>query len=87
MTVYVDEMKRPKGTMLMCHMVADTPEELRIMASKIGIRASWIQFPGTPREHFDISLGRRNLAVKKGAVEITMMELGEFIRKRRAEAI
>ena len=87
MTVYVDEMKRPLGRMVMCHMVADTPQELHIMAAKIGIRARWIQFHGTVKEHFDISLGKRTLAVKKGAVEITILEMGEFMRKRREEAI
>ncbi len=87
MTVYVDEMKRPLGNMLMCHMVADTPGELRTMAAKIGLRGGWIQFPWTPKEHFDISYGKRTLAVKRGAVEITMMELAEFMRKRREEAL
>jgi len=85
-TVYVDEMKRPLGNMVMCHMVADTPGELRAMAARIGLRAGWIQFAGTPKEHFDVSLGKRNLAVKKGAVEITILEMGEFMRKRREEA-
>ncbi len=80
-------MKRPLGNMLMCHMVADRPEELRIMAAKIGLQARWIQFARTPKEHFDISFGKRTLAVKKGAVEITILEMGEFMRKRREEAI
>ncbi len=87
MTVYVDGMQRPLGTMIMCHMVADTSEELHAMVALIGLSARWIQFPGTPKEHFDLSWGKRNLAVKKGAVEMTMADLGEFMRKRREEAL
>ncbi len=38
MTVYVDDMKVKYGRMIMCHMVADTINELHEMADKIGIK-------------------------------------------------
>lgn len=45
------------------------------MADRIGVQRKWIQHEGTRREHFDISLSKRNLAVKAGAIEITQREL------------
>lgn len=70
MTVYVDNMRAPFGRMVMCHAIADSTEELVTMARGIGVDSKWIQKPGTPREHFDISLSRRALAVRAGAVEV-----------------
>lgn len=83
MAVYVDNMRVRVGRMVMCHMVADTEEELLEMADKIGVDRRWHQYPGTRRSHFDICLRKRALAVKHGAVEITMRELGEMLRERR----
>lgn len=71
MTVYVDDMRAPFGRMVMCHMIADTDEELHAMADRIGVNRKWFQKPGSPRRHYDISLGKRALAVAAGAVEIT----------------
>lgn len=76
MSVYVDDMPAGFGRMVMCHMVADSTEELLAMADRIGLQRRWIQKAGTRREHFDISLTRRAEAVRCGAVEITMRELG-----------
>lgn len=56
MAVYVDDMKAPFGRMVMCHMLADTTNELLAMADKIGVARKWIQHPGTAKEHFDIAL-------------------------------
>ena len=75
MTVYVDDMRAQYGQMVLCHMVADTHEELVAMAYKIGLDPRWIQHAGTPKEHFDISMSKRKLAVRSGAVEITRREL------------
>lgn len=78
MAVYVDDMEAPFGRMIMCHMYADTSEELLSMADKIGVQRKWIQHPGTWREHFDIAKVKRALAVKYGAVETTWRHYGEF---------
>jgi hypothetical protein len=78
--VYVDSMRARYGRMVMCHMVADTTEEL------LGIQRRWLQDAGTPREHFDVSLSKRAKALRCGAVEIGMRDLAHVLnRKRRAE--
>lgn len=83
MTVYVDSMRAPFGRMKMCHMAADTHEELLAMADRIGVQRKWIQHEGTPNEHFDIALSKRKLAVAAGAVEVSMLELGRILRSKR----
>jgi hypothetical protein len=83
MTVYVDDMRAPFGRMKMCHMLADTTEELLAMADQIGVARKWLQKAGTPREHFDIALSKRALAVKAGAVEIDRHRLVEILRAKR----
>jgi hypothetical protein len=80
--VYVDNMEAPFGRMIMCHMIADTQEELLEMVDKIGVNRKWIQEVGTPREHFDISITKKKLAIKFGAKEITMRELAEITSNR-----
>ena len=86
MSVYVDSMRAPLGRMVMCHMLADTSAELHAMADRIGVARRWCQHAGTPREHYDISLGKRALAVEAGAIEIGPRELGALLRKRRQAA-
>ena len=75
MSVYVDDMEAPFGQMLMCHMVADTTQELLDMVDKIGVQRKWIQYPGTNKEHFDIAKSKRKLAILNGAIEVSMREL------------
>lgn len=69
MTVYVDEVQHPFGQMIMCHLWADALAELLIMVDTIGVQRKWIQQP--PKAswvHFDISLGKKRLAIRHGAV-------------------
>lgn len=75
MTVYVDDMYAPFGRMKMCHMIADTHAELMNMAACIGLDSAWLQHRGQEHEHFDVSIGKRRLAVAYGAKEVTMLEL------------
>ena len=83
MAVYVDDMRADFGRMKMCHMIADSTDELLAMADRIGVKRKWMQRPGTHREHFDICLSKRAAAVAAGAVEITWMDLGRKIVSRR----
>ena len=86
MAVYVDNMRASFGRMKMCHMVADTTEELLAMADRIGVDRRWLQKAGTAHEHFDIALTKRALAVQAGAIEVSMMDIGRLIRRRRQSA-
>lgn len=81
--VYVDDFKARYWRMIMCHMIADTTEELLEMCDKIGVNKKWIQYPGTADEHFDICLSKKKKAIENGAVEIGMRELAKKIADRR----
>jgi hypothetical protein len=83
MSVYVDDMRAPFGKMIMCHMVADSHDELVAMATRLGVSRRWLQNEGTYREHFDLSLTKRSVAVRLGAIEVTQRRVGEIIRARR----
>ena len=84
MPVYVDDMRAPFGRLIMCHMVADTEEELLAMADKIGVQRKWHQYPGTVKSHFDICLSKKALAIQHGAAEIDYpTDVSELMRKRR----
>lgn len=87
MAVYVDDMRANFGNMVMCHMVADSSQELLEMADKIGVNRKWIQYPGTYREHFDIALSKKSMAIKNGAIEITWRQAGEMQAIKRKKAL
>lgn len=80
--VYIDDMEAPYKGMLMCHMIADTTEELLEMVDKIGVQRKWIQAKGTYQEHFDICLTKKAKALKFGATEITGRELVRITMNR-----
>lgn len=84
MTVYVDDMNATFGRMIMVHMIADTDEELHAMAAKIGIARKWHQAPPRHSSHYDICLSKKVLAIKNGAVAVTMRQLGMMNRERKA---
>lgn len=77
MAVYVDDMKAPYGRMVMCHMGADTEEELHAMAMLIGIRRRWFQ-----KDHYDICMTKRARAVHYGAKEVTQREFVQIVRRK-----
>jgi hypothetical protein len=81
--VYVDEAKYPYGRMLMCHMIADTTDELLAMADRIGVARKWIQHAGTEREHFDVCKSKRELAIAAGAVPFKRTGLVALLRRKR----
>lgn len=67
MTVYVGPSQYPYAQMIMCHMVADSLEELHGMAGRIGVR-KWFQDEGK-YPHYDVSKSKRAIAVYLGAIE------------------
>lgn len=82
MTVYVDRGRVSYRRMFMCHMVADTLEELHAMAEKLRLRREWFQDHATP--HYDICQAKRKEAVKLGAKEIDRRQVVSIIRRWRA---
>lgn len=79
--VYVDGMQARFGNMVMCHMWADTRQELLEMVDKIRVQRKWIQCFGTPKEHFDICLSKRTLAIKHGALEVGWRESAAITKR------
>lgn len=77
MSVYVDDVRHRFGRMIMCHMWADTLDELLAAADAIGVQRKWIQGHPTPSfgkhrnaswVHFDISLTMKDRAIARGAI-------------------
>lgn len=83
MSVYVDRSRNPYGRMLMSHMIADTPKELRTMVFRIGVRIKWFQATASC-PHFDICQSKRAEAVRLGAIELDRREYVEAMRRIRS---
>lgn len=55
----------------MCHMIADTLDELHMMADKIGMERRWFQAPPkASHPHYDIPENKRAKALAHGAIEV-----------------
>jgi len=50
-----------------CHLIADTVEELRAFAARLGMRRSWLQTSKSGILHFDLTAARRGRAIRFGA--------------------
>jgi hypothetical protein len=82
MGTYVDDPIWPLGRMLMCHLVADTLEELHEMADKVGVARRHFQ-NGSSFPHYDICKAKREIAVSHGAKPVTRRELVVVMRRFR----
>lgn len=89
MPVFVDTMRAPFGRMIMCHMFADTDEELHAMARKIGVARRWHQRPACEApgmdaswSHYDICLSKKAHAIRSGATEIEYRDLPRWLEER-----
>ena len=88
MTVYVDRARNSYGRMLMCHMIADTPDDLHAMADRIGVARRWFQQP--PKAsfwHYDIAQTKRALAIAAGAVDCERNAFVDHLRRIRASGV
>ncbi|TAL72873.1 MAG: DUF4031 domain-containing protein [Burkholderiaceae bacterium] len=83
MTVFVDDMRASFGRYVMCHMIADSDDELHAMADRIGVARRWHQSPPRHDSHYDIALSKRARATDAGAVEITWRECSAMTMRRR----
>lgn len=70
MSVYVDNFNKKYGRMIMCHMSADTVDELHAMVDRIGLPRKYYQ-----DRHYDICLSNKNKALQFGAIEISVREM------------
>lgn len=85
MAVYVDSAFLRYRRMFMCHMLADTLDELHAMADTIGVARRHFQADAsTP--HYDICKSKRAMAVHRGAIEIDRAKLQQVIRQWRGRA-
>jgi hypothetical protein len=76
MAVYIDNAAASYGRMIMCHMVADTLDELHQMADKIGVdRKHYHDF------HYNICKQMRDKAFQHGAVKVTTRQAA-LVRSR-----
>lgn len=88
MSVYVDAAIYPFGRMIMCHMIADTPEELHAMADRIGVQRKWFQTP--PKAsfwHYDIAKSKRELAISSGAIACDRNTFVGHLQRIRASKV
>jgi hypothetical protein len=81
MAVYVNKLKTRFGSLTLCHLIADTEAELHAMAASIGIERRWFQADHIP--HYDISVKKRDLALKRGAIAIDRQKLAELMARYR----
>jgi hypothetical protein len=85
MAVYVDRERNAFRGMFMCHMIADTLDELHNMAERIGMQRRWFQPRSFP--HYDLSEPKRALAVQAGAVEVDRREIAAIMRRLRRDPL
>ncbi len=75
MAVYVDNPRIVLGRMKMCHMAADSLDELHAMAERLNVRRHFQNRERAP--HYDICMRNRREAVLAGALEVSTRELLE----------
>jgi hypothetical protein len=85
MAVYVDNAKNGFRGMIMCHMVADTLEELHTMADTLGLKRAWFQGDNVP--HYDLSTSKRVEAIRNGAIPDTRKVVNIVRRYRTREEV
>jgi len=89
MGVYVDDMRMPAKVGRIqanwSHLMADTTEELEAFAAKLGLNPRWIQYPGTWKEHYDVTDPYREKAIRLGAeaVEYGSKEMATMRKLKR----
>ena len=89
MPIYVDPLQRTIRNRRWrhtegCHMISDgTTEALIAFALQLGLKREWLQDQGTYREHFDLTAGKREEAVRKGAHELSVKDFVGMLQKKR----
>jgi len=92
MAVYVDDMLMEATvngvTSRWSHLFADNTEELMVFAGKLRLSRAWVQYPGTWKEHFDLTKMVRLKALGLGAISVPIMsqEWVDLQNKKREQA-
>ena len=74
----------------MYHLLSDIAgregsRELRAFAVPLGFRERWVQYPGSYREHFDVTARDAQTILARGDVRLlTNRELGALLAAKRA---
>lgn len=86
MSVYVDAIAE-RGWRLgpSCHLIADSIDELHTFAARLGMKRGWFQPKSSP--HYDLTEGRRTLAVRMGAIELDRPAFVAKLRELRAKPL
>lgn len=87
MPVYVDNSATPYRGMKMSHLLADTPEELHAMATRLGLRCEWFQDRDGGTPHYDLCQSKRKLAIALGAIEVDRRQTVTIVRRLRKQRI
>ena len=90
MPVYVDGLKpsiKNKNWKYdkSCHLVADTLEELHDFAKGIKMPLAWFQTRLGGLPHYDLTEGKREEAIRAGAIQISDVQLVDMLRKARKD--
>lgn len=84
MTVYVDQFPDNSSWGKWAgggHLLTTDLDELHAMADAIGLKRSWFQNKRIP--HYDVQRGKRQMAIKFGAIEIGFGELPDDIIRQK----
>jgi hypothetical protein len=73
MAVYVNKLRTRFGGLSLCHLLADSLDELHAMAARIGLERNLFNLDMIP--HYDLSRGKRLEAIAEGAVVIDRQQL------------
>lgn len=78
--IYVGTREYKYGRMIMSHMIADTLDELHLMAKNIGVSKKHFQ-DKKEKPHYDICKQNKNKAIELGAKEINDREMILIFRR------
>src|SRR5713101_3525747 len=82
MAVYVDDFRTSYRDKKVCHMLADTDEELHAMADRIGV-ARKHHHNSVSGSHYDIASSEYPVAIRAGAIAITARQAAMMAEQRR----
>ena len=64
------------------HLYADAEKELHVFANALGLKLAWFQrHPRLP--HYDLTVGKRQQAIRLGALPQTATELVAFMEQKK----